>query len=170
MGEGKEQRPLCIIEDAPVEFTEKVSRKELSHHPKRRHVPSAVQKCPHSASEAQGIEGTAEYGDKTHYPHPRTARIRRIGHRRCLVFGRACCLIGGGFLRYVGSRRVPYRWRPGRRDEFRSRRNEHPPSSRSRSSLRWRPLRKLREGCLRRFLEVSHQRIPRASRHRYGTA
>ena len=34
MGEWKEQRPLCIIEDAPVEFTEKVSRKELVITPK----------------------------------------------------------------------------------------------------------------------------------------
>jgi len=29
MGEGKEQRPLAIIEDAPVEFREKISREEL---------------------------------------------------------------------------------------------------------------------------------------------
>ena len=29
MGEGNEQRPLAIIEDAPVEFCEKVNRKEL---------------------------------------------------------------------------------------------------------------------------------------------
>ncbi len=29
MGEGKEQRPLCIIEGAPVEFCEKVNRNEL---------------------------------------------------------------------------------------------------------------------------------------------
>ena len=29
MGEGKEQQPLAIIEDAPVEFCDKVNRKEL---------------------------------------------------------------------------------------------------------------------------------------------
>lgn len=29
MGEGKEQRPLCVIEDAPVEFSAKVNRREL---------------------------------------------------------------------------------------------------------------------------------------------
>ena len=29
MGEGKEQRPLAVIEDAPVEFREKISREEL---------------------------------------------------------------------------------------------------------------------------------------------
>ncbi|MFZ2886285.1 MAG: coenzyme F420-0:L-glutamate ligase [Minisyncoccia bacterium] len=29
MGEGNEQRPLCIIENAPVEFVEKVDRNEL---------------------------------------------------------------------------------------------------------------------------------------------
>lgn len=34
MGEGRERRPLCVIEDAPVEFTEKVSRKELVIIPK----------------------------------------------------------------------------------------------------------------------------------------
>lgn len=34
MGEGKEQRPLCIIEDAPVEFSEKVNRRELIIPPK----------------------------------------------------------------------------------------------------------------------------------------
>lgn len=34
MGEGKEQRPLCVITDAPVEFTEKVHRQELIIAPK----------------------------------------------------------------------------------------------------------------------------------------
>ncbi|MDO8575845.1 MAG: coenzyme F420-0:L-glutamate ligase [bacterium] len=34
MGEGKEQRPLCLIEDAPVEFCEKGNRKELVVAPK----------------------------------------------------------------------------------------------------------------------------------------
>lgn len=34
MGEGKEQRPLCVIEDAPVEFAAKVNRKELLIAPK----------------------------------------------------------------------------------------------------------------------------------------
>ena len=34
MGEGKEQRPLCVIEDAPVEFSAKVNRKELVISPK----------------------------------------------------------------------------------------------------------------------------------------
>lgn len=34
MGEGKEQRPLCVIEDAPVEFSEKTNRKELIVAPK----------------------------------------------------------------------------------------------------------------------------------------
>ena len=29
MGEGKEQMPLCVIKDAPVEFTERVNKKEL---------------------------------------------------------------------------------------------------------------------------------------------
>lgn len=29
MGEGAERQPLCIIEDAPVEFTERVNKKEL---------------------------------------------------------------------------------------------------------------------------------------------
>jgi len=29
MGEGSEQQPLCIIEDAPIEFVERVSKKEL---------------------------------------------------------------------------------------------------------------------------------------------
>ncbi len=34
MGEGKERRPLCIIEDAPVEFFDTVSRRELVVAPK----------------------------------------------------------------------------------------------------------------------------------------
>jgi len=34
MGEGKEQRPLCVIEDAPVEFSEKTNRRELIIEPK----------------------------------------------------------------------------------------------------------------------------------------
>ncbi len=34
MGEGKEQQPLCVIEDAPVQFTEKVKRNELKIDPK----------------------------------------------------------------------------------------------------------------------------------------
>lgn len=34
MGEGKEQRPLCVIEDAPVEFSAKVNRRELIIAPK----------------------------------------------------------------------------------------------------------------------------------------
>jgi len=34
MGEGKEQKPLCVIEDAPVEFSAKVNRKELVISPK----------------------------------------------------------------------------------------------------------------------------------------
>jgi len=34
MGEGKEQRPLCVIEDAPVEFSGKTNRKELIIAPK----------------------------------------------------------------------------------------------------------------------------------------
>ena len=34
MGEGKEQRPLCVIEDAPVEFSAKVNHKELVIAPK----------------------------------------------------------------------------------------------------------------------------------------
>src|SRR3990167_8860098 len=34
MGEGKEQKPLCVIEDAPVEFSEKINRKELTIAPK----------------------------------------------------------------------------------------------------------------------------------------
>jgi len=34
MGEGKEQKPLCVIEDAPVEFSEKPNRKELTIAPK----------------------------------------------------------------------------------------------------------------------------------------
>ena len=29
MGEGREQQPLAVIEDAPVEFVEKVDRTEL---------------------------------------------------------------------------------------------------------------------------------------------
>ncbi|MBI5470544.1 coenzyme F420-0:L-glutamate ligase [Candidatus Kaiserbacteria bacterium] len=29
MGEGREQQPLAVIEDAPVEFTEKINKKEL---------------------------------------------------------------------------------------------------------------------------------------------
>ena len=29
MGEGAERQPLCIIEDAPVEFVERVNRKEV---------------------------------------------------------------------------------------------------------------------------------------------
>src|SRR3990167_3275790 len=34
MGEGKEQKPLCVIEGAPVEFSDKVNRKELVIAPK----------------------------------------------------------------------------------------------------------------------------------------
>src|SRR3989338_3494144 len=34
MGEGKEQKPLCVIEGAPVEFCEKVNRRELVIAPK----------------------------------------------------------------------------------------------------------------------------------------
>lgn len=34
MGEGREQRPLCVIEDAPVEFAAKVNRRELIIAPK----------------------------------------------------------------------------------------------------------------------------------------
>ncbi len=34
MGEGKERQPLCVIEDAPVEFSEKVNRRELVIAPK----------------------------------------------------------------------------------------------------------------------------------------
>ncbi len=34
MGEGNERRPLCVIEDAPVEFSEKTNRKELIVPPK----------------------------------------------------------------------------------------------------------------------------------------
>jgi coenzyme F420-0:L-glutamate ligase len=34
MGEGREQRPLCVIEDAPVGFCEKTARKELLVAPK----------------------------------------------------------------------------------------------------------------------------------------
>lgn len=34
MGEGKEQRPLCVIEDAPVEFSQKINRRELVVAPK----------------------------------------------------------------------------------------------------------------------------------------
>jgi F420-0:gamma-glutamyl ligase len=29
MGEGKEQQPLALITDAPIEFTEKINKKEL---------------------------------------------------------------------------------------------------------------------------------------------
>lgn len=35
MGEGNEQQPLAIIEDAPIEFTEKVNRKELRIPPRK---------------------------------------------------------------------------------------------------------------------------------------
>ncbi|MEK7156446.1 MAG: coenzyme F420-0:L-glutamate ligase [Patescibacteria group bacterium] len=34
MGEGDEQKPLCVIEDAPVEFSAKVNRRELIIEPK----------------------------------------------------------------------------------------------------------------------------------------
>ncbi|MCR4280584.1 MAG: coenzyme F420-0:L-glutamate ligase [Candidatus Komeilibacteria bacterium] len=34
MGEGNEQRPLAIIENAPVEFIERITRSELRIHPK----------------------------------------------------------------------------------------------------------------------------------------
>lgn len=34
MGEGKEQQPMALISNAPVEFTEKVNKKELSIDPK----------------------------------------------------------------------------------------------------------------------------------------
>ncbi len=34
MGEGNEQQPLAIIKNAPIEFCEKVSRKELYIDPK----------------------------------------------------------------------------------------------------------------------------------------
>jgi coenzyme F420-0:L-glutamate ligase len=35
MGEGKERQPLALIKGAPVEFTEKVNKKELQIHPKK---------------------------------------------------------------------------------------------------------------------------------------
>ena len=34
MGEGKEQQPIALVTDAPVDFTEKVNRKELLMNPK----------------------------------------------------------------------------------------------------------------------------------------
>ena len=34
MGEGKEQQPLALIIDAPVEFIEKINKKELFIDPK----------------------------------------------------------------------------------------------------------------------------------------
>ena len=35
MGEGKEQQPLALITNAPVEFTDKINKKELYIDPKK---------------------------------------------------------------------------------------------------------------------------------------
>src|SRR3990167_10755683 len=50
MGEGKEQCPLCVIEDAPVEFSAKVNRKELVVAPKDDMYRPLFAKIPKTAA------------------------------------------------------------------------------------------------------------------------
>src|SRR3989344_2618417 len=50
MGEGKEQKPLCVIEGAPVEFCEKVNRKELVVAPKDDMYRPLFAKIPKTAA------------------------------------------------------------------------------------------------------------------------